>query len=728
MRLLPKLPNRYLFSLAILVAGVGLSIAAFNTVRSRENQRIREEFRQQVDHLTSALEHSIADKLEVSQALTAFYAASGQVNRRQFQLFVQPFLGKHKGIHALSWVARVSGEDRLRYEQAIAAEGFPNFSIYQRDDTGKVSKQSLQVEYFPVTYTEPPALRQAIGYDMLSEPMRRDALMKAKHTGKTTLTEHINLVDNELGAIAFTPIYAAASNSTTRTLTGFVQVVFSLKKTVATAIENPILAALDFSIYDRSASAERQFIIRHEAKTNALLSSAWSDSDSSPAARAILCPSPSDCVRYIEVADRQWMLVAHPTMAYITSNREGTAYAIFSIGLLLTLGFVAYMLITQRHAIRVENLVQERTAQAQELSRTLSELQQTQAQLIQTEKMSSLGQLVAGVAHEINNPVNFIHGNLDHVAAYAQDLMTIVAMYQRAYPQPTQAIQAAIDEADLEFMSEDLPKLLKSMQVGTERIREIVLSLRSFSRLDEADMKAVDIHEGIDSTLLILQNRTKVNSKRPEIAIVKDYDDLPLIECYAGQLNQVFMNLLVNAIDAIDDLANQQRLDSNLDRHHEPWQPTITIRTKLVTSLGLERLESVPEPQSSTQSMLNTPLFWGRSLFAQPSQSNQQQPSIPASTQQTSPASPANHAIRISITDNGPGMSEETQKQLFNPFFTTKPVGKGTGLGLAISYQIVVDKHEGKLWCESTPGHGTTFFIEIPVHHAVLQVRQPALV
>lgn len=727
MTVLSKLPNRYLFSLAILVTGIGLSIAAFSTVRARSNQRVREEFHQQVTHLTSALEYSVTDKLEVSQALAAFYAASDQVDRDEFRVFVQPFLNHHKGIHGLSWVARVSGEDRARYEQAMAAEGFPNFSIYQRDNSGNVSKRPPQLEYFPVTYTEPSTLSQAIGYDMLSEPMRRDALMRAKQTGQTALTERITLIDNELGAIAFTPIYAPASNSKAKTLLGFVQVVFSLKNTVANAIESPTLAELDFSIYDQSASPDHQLILRHQANTRNLLVSAWPDSDNSPAARAILCPSPSDCIRHVDVADRRWTIVMHPTMAYITSNREGAAYAIFSIGLLLTFGFVAYMLITQRHAIRVENLVQERTAQAQELSRTLSELQQTQAQLIQTEKMSSLGQLVAGVAHEINNPVNFIHGNLDHVANYTQDLMTIVAMYQRAYPQPTPAIQAAIDEADLEFVSEDLPKLLRSMQVGTERIREIVLSLRSFSRLDEADMKAVDIHEGIDSTLLILQNRTKVSPNRPEIVIIKDYGNLPSIECYAGQLNQVFMNLLVNAIDAIDDLAKQQQSNANPDNHHTPWKPTITIRTKLVTKSETEELESVPEHQSATQSVLNIPLFRGRSLVMKSTQPDHQPPSVQESDQQAEHASLASRAICISITDNGPGMSEETQKQLFNPFFTTKPVGKGTGLGLAISYQIVVDKHEGKLWCESTLGQGTTFFIEIPVHHAV-QIRQPALV
>jgi len=208
----------------------------------------------------------------------------------------------------------------------------------------------------------------------------------------------------------------------------------------------------------------------------------------------------------------------------------------------------------------------------------LKTLQQTQAQLIQAEKMSGLGQLVAGVAHEINNPVNFIYGNLSHTAEYTQKLLNLIQLYQQTYPTNTQ-IQEKIEEFELDFISEDLPKILTSMKVGADRIRQIVLSLRNFSRLDEAEMKPVDIHEGIDSTLMILQNRLKANPDRPAIEIVKEYGDLPLVECYAGQLNQVFMNILANAIDALENYDNQR---SPKDIQKNPSR--ITIRTKLVTN------------------------------------------------------------------------------------------------------------------------------------------------
>ncbi|MBD2083437.1 ATP-binding protein [Coleofasciculus sp. FACHB-542] len=297
----------------------------------------------------------------------------------------------------------------------------------------------------------------------------------------------------------------------------------------------------------------------------------------------------------------------------------------------------------------LENRVEVRTA---ELSQTLVDLRRTQAQVIQTEKMSSLGQLVAGVAHEINNPVNFIHGNVTFVDEYAQNLLELVQLYQQEYPLPTPAIEAKIDEMDLEFLNEDMLKLLSSMKLGTERIREIVKSLRTFSRLDEADMKEVDIHEGIESTLLILQHRLKPKPDRPAIAVIRDYGKLPLVECYPGQLNQVLMNIVVNAIDALEETKANCTYQEKKDHPDQ-----ITISTSVIDSQ------------------------W----------------------------------VQIAIADNGVGIPKDIQQRIFNPFFTTKPVGKGTGMGMSISYQIVTEKHGGKLECFSTPGEGTEFVIQIPI-------------
>ena len=291
-------------------------------------------------------------------------------------------------------------------------------------------------------------------------------------------------------------------------------------------------------------------------------------------------------------------------------------------------------------------------AQALLIKNALADLQKTQSQLIQTEKMSSLGQLVAGVAHEINNPVNFIYGNLNHASRFVQNLLEAIALYQKHYPEPIPEITKFLSEIDLEFIQEDLPKMLTSMKIGAERIRQIVLSLRNFSRTDQEGRKPFDIHEGLDSTLLILQNRLKAHRDRPAINLIKCYGDIPMVNAYTGQLNQVFMNILSNAIDAIEETLKEKNCAGE-----------ITITTELKQPV--------------------------------------------ADAQQTS--------VVIWIADNGYGIPEDIRQKLFDPFFTTKPVGKGTGLGLSISYQIVVEKHQGKLECFSAIGKGTKFRIEVPI-------------
>ena len=223
-------------------------------------------------------------------------------------------------------------------------------------------------------------------------------------------------------------------------------------------------------------------------------------------------------------------------------------------------------------------LLKHTQQQATQLSQALEHLRETQAHLIQSEKMSSLGQLVAGVAHEINNPVNFIYGNLTHIDEYTQNLMEMLNLYQQHYPEPGPQIKKQAEVADLEFITEDLPKLFASLKLGAERICEIVLSLRNFSRLDQAEVKTVDIHEGLDSTLLILQHRLKGNPLHSGIEIIKQYSRLPLVECFAGQLNQVFMNLLANAIDALEESCRQAPHLDIINYH-----PMIIIRTQLVS-------------------------------------------------------------------------------------------------------------------------------------------------
>jgi PAS domain S-box-containing protein len=309
--------------------------------------------------------------------------------------------------------------------------------------------------------------------------------------------------------------------------------------------------------------------------------------------------------------------------------------------------------------------------QAQQLEQALLDLQQTQAQLIQTEKMSSLGQLVAGVAHEINNPVNFIYGNVNPIREYTEDLIRLVMLYQQHYPNPVPEIKTEVEAIELDFLINDLSKVLDSVKIGADRIRQIVLSLRTFSRVDEAEMKHVDIHEGIDSTLLILQHRLKPKLNGTSIQVIKQYGTLPVIECYPSQLNQVFMNILSNAIDALEQ--QMETRESGLNE-----QPTITICTELISPDRLLRGDQNCDRGANSSAL------------------------------------PSPSAV-VRIHNNGSAISPDVQARLFDPFFTTKPVGKGTGLGLSISYQIVVEKHNGILKCLSKPGQGVEFWIQVPI-------------
>lgn len=345
--------------------------------------------------------------------------------------------------------------------------------------------------------------------------------------------------------------------------------------------------------------------------------------------------------REIEYAARIYQVYALPL-----TNEEGEVFA----------GMVMTQNITERKlAMKALQESEERLRQqAGELEQTLQKLNSATTQLIQKHKMSSLGQLVAAVAHEINNPVNFISGNISHVSNYTDDLLRLVELYQQYYPSLEPEIEEKIEEMGLQFLKKDLPKLVDSMMLGSERIREVVRSLRLFSRMDEAQKKFVDIHEGLDSALLILQNRCQAKGGRPGISVVKEYGKLDKVECYPGELNQVFMHILTNAIDALEERCGPGGAKTTNDNSPEP---TIWIRTLVKED----------------------------------------------------------NYVAISIVDNGPGMNEKISSCIFDPLFTTKTPEKGTGLGLSISRDIVVEKHGGKLYCQSKPGMETEFIIEIPM-------------
>ncbi len=319
-------------------------------------------------------------------------------------------------------------------------------------------------------------------------------------------------------------------------------------------------------------------------------------------------------------------------------------------------------ILQQKKQLKLQNILLEKEiserheaevllkSQSKKLEQALQEIKRTQSQLVQTEKMSSLGKLVAGFAHEINNPVTFISGNINHAYEYMQNLLDLIEVYQVEYPRQTPAIEQALESIDLAFVKEDLQKIIESMNVGVERIRNIIFSLQNFSRLDQAQVKPVDLHEGIESALILQKSRLVKESGEAKIQVIKHYAQLPKVTCYPGEINQVFMNILSNAIDALEE-AKQKGFFMEKE-------PTITIYTELE----------------------------------------------------------GNDFVGVRICDNGVGISEEIKSQIFDPFFSTKPVGRGTGLGLSISYSIVVEAHGGQLNCFSIPGQGAEFKITLPLN------------
>jgi predicted ATPase/signal transduction histidine kinase len=303
-------------------------------------------------------------------------------------------------------------------------------------------------------------------------------------------------------------------------------------------------------------------------------------------------------------------------------------------------------LLSSQAAISLEN-----ARLYQQSQQALQDLQQAQLQIVQSEKMSALGNLVAGVAHEINNPVGFISGNINEAIASFADLRDYLQLYQEKFPDPGPEITEKAEELDIEYLLADFPKMLNSIEVGCDRIKGISTSLRTFSRADKDYKVPFNIHEGIDSTLLILKHRLKANEKRPAIEIVTEYGYVPPVECFPGQLNQVFMNILANAIDALDE--------SNAGRKFDEIQANpnrITIQTSV-----------------------------------------------------------ADNQVKITIADNGMGMSEEIKQKIFDHLFTTKGVGKGTGLGMAIARQIIIEKHGGAIEVDSQVDQGTIFTILLPI-------------
>ncbi|WP_094671456.1 CHASE domain-containing protein [Hydrocoleum sp. CS-953] len=616
--------KQYLAVGVVGLTGITLSIVATLVVYHWELAKDRERFQQQSTVLVNELQRQLHSYTQLTRSVGSFLKSPEKVTRQEFQEFTSSLLPYYDGLLGLGWSQKVENQERSLYEQQLQAQGLKDFQIREHNSKGNQVVAGDRQVYFPTTYIAPLTRWQDyIGWDAASDIKRLLSIERAERIGVSVSTPLVQLENGKSGFVLYHPVFTS-TNSKFKSLdskkndddTKFQGVVFGfyeVRTLVEKAISNLNLNGLDFYLYrlaeDQLGSALNKtavnatdyFLIAYKADSQSLTESPQVANleiiDNPVEQPQHLCRYSREwefCIRSLHTAQQELSLLVLPASDHsISSWRSETVLA---LGLLVTVSLVMYLLISQQATLKVEG-------KNRELEELLQELHQTQLQLVQTEKMSSLGRLVAGVAHEINNPVSFISGNVEYANHHFQDLFDLIYLYQTQYPTPAPEIEAAIEDIDLDFIAEDLPKLLKSMKVGSERLREIVLSLRNFSRLDESTVKEVDIHTGLESTLMILAHRIKSQPHRPELQVTKDYGNLPLIECYAGQLNQVFMNILANAIDALEDAIEEGKLKER--------SPMISIKTAQVDTewITIQITDNGPGIKTDIQTRLFDPFF-----------------------------------------------------------------------------------------------------------------------
>ncbi|MDJ1182004.1 CHASE domain-containing protein [Roseofilum casamattae] len=580
------------------LVGIIISITASIVVYQAELSKSRDRFEQQSTVLVGRLQSELDSYIQLTRSMGAFFNARSQVNRKEFQEFSQILLPYYNGLLGLGWAPQVEAGERQSYEEQFAP-------IQEWNDDGDLIIAGDRDVYFPTTHLEPlERWKNYLGWDAGSDPKRSISLEKAGYLELSVSTPVVRLESGNLGFVLYHPVL-----STDDTFQGAVFSLYELQRWIGTAIANLNLKNLDFYIYGlpedrldsalnkKTVSANEGFLIAYSAQNQILLQSVEEAQLDNLEDGSSQCPYNTQwefCIHSINMAGRELSLLVLPTVGYSLALTR--SLTMLTLSLLITGLLVMYLAFAHWTKLNLES----KNKQLEEL---LQELQESQLQLIQTEKMSSLGRLVAGVAHEINNPVNFISGNLEYAQTYFREILDLIALYQKEYPQPKESIAIAIEDIELEFLAQDLPNLLDSMQLGTERLRTIVLSLRNFSRLDESEIKAVDIHLGIDNTLTILNSRLKAQEHRPEIQVFKDYGDLPLIKCYAGQINQVFMNILGNGIDALEECLQSEP--------SQTLEPAIAIKTLQIDEnwIVIQISDNGPGIPEEVKSRLFDPFF-----------------------------------------------------------------------------------------------------------------------
>nr|WP_277882700.1 CHASE domain-containing protein [Oscillatoria sp. FACHB-1406] len=664
---------RYFPVWLVLFLGIFSSCGAAYTIYRWEKAKNLDKYARSADTLALTFQRHLDNSVKIARALAGFYEASENISQDEFARFSRAILFDSSEILSVGFAPRILAGDRANYERKWGR----NIWEYNPSDPSAIVPARERAEYFPTTYLEPSdKLQSVLQYDRASQLQNSVTIARARDTATVSATHRLPLeAGNGLGFVLYSPIYrynAPLENMEKRRedFIGVSFVAIQIAEIVKASLKEFNPESLDLYLYemsvDRLESALQKglntprdlFLIAYDATTQSFII----NPDVSPKRIgpspglpfSIACPygkNTSNCLRTVNLQGQEWSLLVIPTADF--NETPWRTLGVLGLGLFGTSLLTLYLVMSLERSVQQDRLLQALTVsegllkqQKDELEASLQKLQEAQLQLIHSEKMSGLGQLVAGIAHEINNPINFIDGNINYAIEYSQHLLTLISLYQQHYPQPESEIQEEIINLELDYIRQDFPKILKSMESGVTRIQEIVSSMRNFARKDENSMKDVDVCSGIKSTLALLKHRLKEQGERPKIQIIERYDECHFLKCNAGQLNQVFMNILSNAIDALEEAWLEKKLKDT---------PKIWIQTQVETDI-----------------------------------------------------------FKIRIADNGIGIPEEIKQQLFNPFFTTKSVGKGTGLGLSISDRIVRDFHRGKLYCESSPGKGAAFSIEIP--------------
>ncbi|MEM9092435.1 MAG: CHASE domain-containing protein [Cyanobacteria bacterium P01_F01_bin.53] len=657
-------------SLIVILIGLMLSGLGAYKVRSEEEKKIQLTLQLRSLLISTTLERSVRSDFEALDTVPRVFQQSSNFSETEFQHFFETEFKNKPTIDALSWVPRITEQQRPQFE-GQHRDRFPG--IREINAQSILQNATTRPEYFPMLYAATKGKATSIiGLDLATSTTVATAMNQARDTGQSVATLAIddpNQNDlDQLRLLVLTPVYDTPTppeglDARRQALAGFFAGELLIFNVVRGSFDELNMGGID--VFVTEEAEDTRLLHVHKKRNGEYVEGTLQELDATLQTQNIYANTS------LEVSGNDWTLFFIPNKRFLESQRTQQWILVWIAGSISALTLGLYLKRQGDYATSTRALLNQLEDKNQCLATTLSDLKKTQTQAIQTEKLSALGRMVGGIAHEINNPVSFIFGNLKHLGNDFSDLIQVLQYYQ-SQPQPSTALPDELEDIDIPYIEKDVPKAITSMKAGANRIRDIVLALRTFSHLDESERKTINLHPCLDSTLVILEHRLHEKSPRPTIQITKIYGDLPDVDCLPGQLNQVFMHLLNNAIDALEDAWGNGK-----------WE----------MGNGEKGTGEKPEGEVESYSVDQTPQIW---IYTEAN---------------------ADNTVSIRVVDNGLGIPEDIRTKLFDPFFSTKPIGKGTGLGLAVSHQVV-QRHGGTLTCNSRRGEKTEFVITMPLQMA----------